>query len=202
MKKTFSVRNWEQFQHYKDRLPPWIKLHNQLLDDYEFEMLGDSAKGHLLCIWMLASRTNNKMPFDDKWVAKKIGASTKVNLNSLVSAGFLIVEQDASNMLQSSEQDDTVSVPLEEKRREENNNGIIANAFSFIWNAFPSERRTNKKGCFVKFEKVCSKMEKQDIEELTNKIASHIKATLSKVENIKFMPTSQTYFNQERWNDQ
>lgn len=27
----FKVRNWEQFQHYKDRNPPWIKLHFALL---------------------------------------------------------------------------------------------------------------------------------------------------------------------------
>ena len=72
MKSTFSVKGWDEFQHYKDRNPPWIKLHNHLLDDYEFECLGDAAKGHLLCIWMLASRTKNEMPFDEKWITKKI----------------------------------------------------------------------------------------------------------------------------------
>lgn len=119
MKRLFSVKNWDEFQHYKDRNPPWIKLHNHLLDDYEFEMLGDAAKGHLLCIWMLASRTKNEMPFDDKWITKKIGASSKVNLEALVSAGFLVVEQDASTLLQTSEQDATASVPSEEERRGE-----------------------------------------------------------------------------------
>lgn len=115
----FSVKNWDEFQHYKDRNPPWIKLHNHLLDDYEFEMLGDSAKGHLLCIWMLASRTKNEMPFDDKWITKKIGASTKVNLEALASAGFLIVEHDASTLLHNEMQLATVSTPLEEERRGE-----------------------------------------------------------------------------------
>jgi len=204
MKKTFSVRNWEQFQHYKDRLPPWIKLHNQLLDDYEFEMLSDSTKGHLLCIWMLASRTNNKMPYDDKWVAKKIGASTKVNLDALVSSGFLVVEQDASNMLQSQEQDATASVPLEEKRREEtdNNDSLFSDAFNYIWEFYPKDRRVNKKGCFAKFKKLASSLSNEEVGELTNKIAKHIKTKSSKVEDIKYMPTSQTYFNQERWNDE
>lgn len=119
MKTTFSVKNWNEFQHYKDRNPPWIKLHNHLLDDYEFECLGDAAKGHLLCIWMLASRTKNEMPYDEKWITKKIGASSRVNLKALRDAGFLEVEQDASNMLQGCEQDATVSIPSEEKRREE-----------------------------------------------------------------------------------
>ena len=85
MKKTFSVRNWEAFQHYKDRNPPWIKLHNHLLDDYEFESLPDNTKCHLLCIWMLASRTNNKMMFDNSWVKRKIGANSTVDLDLLQS---------------------------------------------------------------------------------------------------------------------
>ena len=119
MKTMFSVKNWDEFQHYKDRNPPWIKLHNHLLDDYEFEMLGDAAKGHLLCIWMLASRTKNEMPFDDRWITKKIGASNKVNLEALVTAGFLVVEHVASTSLHNETQLATVSVPSEEKSRGE-----------------------------------------------------------------------------------
>ena len=26
-------KNWSQFQHYKGRRPPWIKLHRALLDE-------------------------------------------------------------------------------------------------------------------------------------------------------------------------
>jgi len=73
----------------------------------------------LLCIWMLASRTKNEMPLDTKWVTKKIGASTKVDLQSLIEAGFLIVEQDASNALHTEMQVATVSVPSVEERRGE-----------------------------------------------------------------------------------
>jgi hypothetical protein len=29
-------KNWGKFQHYKDRCPPWIKLHRDLLNDREF----------------------------------------------------------------------------------------------------------------------------------------------------------------------
>jgi len=119
MKRMFSVKNWDEFQHYKDRNPPWIKLHNHLLDDYKFECLGDAAKGHLLCIWMLASRTKNEMPFDEKWITKKIGASCKVNLDALVVAGFLVVEHDASTSLHNETQLATVSVPSVEERRGE-----------------------------------------------------------------------------------
>lgn len=93
MKQTLSVKNWAEFQHYKDRNPPWIKLHNTLLEDYDFECLQDASKGHLLSIWMLASRTGNQIPNDAAWIGRKIGASTPVDIDELLASGFLVLNQ-------------------------------------------------------------------------------------------------------------
>ena len=87
--QTFSVANFEKFQHYRDRAPPWIKLYNELLDDYAFGQLPDASKVHLVLIWLLASRSNNCLPFDPKWIAKRIGATEKVDLTRLLSSGFI-----------------------------------------------------------------------------------------------------------------
>jgi hypothetical protein len=110
--KTFSVKNFEKFQHYKDRNPPWIKLYNELLDDYEFGRLPDASKMHLIAIWLLASRSGNKIPYDSAWVARRINANTKVDLTLLACSGFIVVdqqvqgeEQDASTMLSDRAQD-------------------------------------------------------------------------------------------------
>jgi hypothetical protein len=84
------VRNWEHFQHYKDRRPPWIKLHVELTDDYAFASLSDAAKFHLLGIWLLAARTDNKIPNDAGWIAAKIGADKPVGLDELVRLEFLV----------------------------------------------------------------------------------------------------------------
>ena len=91
MTVTFSVRNFERFQHYKDRSPPWIKLYNELLDDYSFGLLPDASKLHLVAIWLLASRSNNRIPHDPNWIAKRISATEKVDLELLHSAGFIEV---------------------------------------------------------------------------------------------------------------
>ena len=94
------VRNWEKFQHYRDRDPPWIKLYNQLLDDYDFSRLPDATKGHLVMIWLMASRNDNKIPNDPEWVGAKISADTPVDLPLLVEGGFLVPcmeEEDASH---------------------------------------------------------------------------------------------------------
>lgn len=88
--RTFSVKNFDQFQHYKDRTPPWIKLYNSVLDDYAFTGLPDASRAHLLSIWLLASRLQNVIPFDAEWVKTAIKASGNVNLDELVDAGFII----------------------------------------------------------------------------------------------------------------
>ena len=75
MLKYFAVKNFEKYQHYKDRNPPWIKLHRTLLSDYEFTKLEDYQKGQLMLIWLLSSQTDNKIPQDAEWVANQIRSS-------------------------------------------------------------------------------------------------------------------------------
>ncbi|MDP2618601.1 MAG: hypothetical protein Q8P46_00250 [Hyphomicrobiales bacterium] len=122
----FSVKNFERFQHYKDRAPPWIKLYNELLDDYEFSRLPDASKWHLIAIWLLASRSDNKIPFDPTWVARRINADSEVNLDALREAGFIVVDQT----LQSMEQDasDVQAKRLSRERGEGEGEGERKNA--------------------------------------------------------------------------
>ena len=50
-----KVKNWDEFQHFKDRTPPWIKLYRYVLDDPEWhELSGDDAKT-LVMLWLIAS---------------------------------------------------------------------------------------------------------------------------------------------------
>ncbi|HKU65249.1 MAG TPA: hypothetical protein VJQ06_09335 [Rhizomicrobium sp.] len=114
MSGYFGVRNWEEFQHYKDRDPTWIKLYNRLLDDYSFGLLPDSRKWHLIGIFLLASRHNNRVPRDPHWVSRKIGAQVPVDLGLLERAGFLVMLD--SEPLADAEQ---FASPEKEKRREE-----------------------------------------------------------------------------------
>jgi hypothetical protein len=114
--RTFNVKNFEKFQHYKDRSPPWIKLYNELLDDYEFGLLPDASKMHLVAIWLLASRSENKIPYDPAWVAKRINATEKVNLRLLEERGFIVADQE----VQSPEQDaSTLQADCLSREREE-----------------------------------------------------------------------------------
>lgn len=53
------IKNWGEFQHFKDRTPPWIKLYRTLLDDpYWHELSGECAKT-LTMLWLIASEDKN-----------------------------------------------------------------------------------------------------------------------------------------------
>ena len=102
MGHMYRVKNWNQFQHYKDRSPPWIKLHRDLLDNYEYFKLPDRAGRYLPLIWLLASEdANNEGELPDlDALAFRLRLDHKDAteiLNDLCKFGFL--ERDASAML-------------------------------------------------------------------------------------------------------
>lgn len=102
-----SIVNLASFQHYKERTPPWIKLHCSLLEKYEYQRLPDASKSHLTGLWMLASRLDNKIPNDPEWIAQRIGATSVVNVQVLVDAGFIeLVDSRAGKPLALCLQDD------------------------------------------------------------------------------------------------
>lgn len=60
-----KVKNWQEFQHFKNRTPPWIKLYRYLLDDPEWHNLSDKAAKTLVMIWLVASedkKQNGNLP--------------------------------------------------------------------------------------------------------------------------------------------
>lgn len=128
--RFYKIKNWAEFQHYKDRNPPWIKLHRALLDDVRFMRLTDLQRGHLMMIWIVASQNGGTIPDDPKFVQARIGASRPVDLKVFEDAGFLLPDHDASDTLAPRKQDAstmlatrlqlaTVNPRLEEERREE-----------------------------------------------------------------------------------
>ena len=51
----YQIPNWSSYQSYKDRKPSWLRLHVQLIDNYEFQQLSDYSQALLPQLWILAS---------------------------------------------------------------------------------------------------------------------------------------------------
>jgi hypothetical protein len=52
-------KNWAVFQHYKDRCPPWIKLHRDLLNNRAYISLPIASKALAPMLWLLASESKD-----------------------------------------------------------------------------------------------------------------------------------------------
>jgi hypothetical protein len=117
--RFFSVVNYDSQQHYKDRGPTWIKLYNRLLDDYQFAMLADTAKWHLIGIFLIASRHHNRIPADPHWLARQIGATAPIELEPLERAGFIAWMEDAFDLFANPASPEKKEEKREEKKREE-----------------------------------------------------------------------------------
>ena len=114
-----KIKNWKKYQHYKDRNPPWIKFYHSILDDYIYSCLQDDSKLLLITLLLLAGKTNNKIPYDIKWIQNKSMIKKKINLKELLSSGFVFIDDGDSNLIADEYQDATLRREEKIKRREE-----------------------------------------------------------------------------------
>lgn len=107
--KFLAVKDYERFQHYRDRRPVWIKLYAELLDNWDFLQLSDAARGQLMMFWLLASRHDNRVPNDRRYIEGKLALKKRFLMKELLGSGFLIetdapAESSASTALAEPEQ--------------------------------------------------------------------------------------------------
>jgi hypothetical protein len=114
-----TPKNWREFQHYKDRNPPWIRLHKSLLDNYEFQCLPVASRALAPMLWLIASDSlDGSIDAEPKKLAFRL-RMTEVELvdalKSLIDNGFFSSDQDASALLADCKQ---VAVPETETETE------------------------------------------------------------------------------------
>jgi hypothetical protein len=88
----YRVRNWGQFQHYKDRNPPWIKLHFSLLSSPDWVMLDDASRVLAIACMLIASRNEGEIDGSAAGLAylKRVAYLNKnPSLKPLIECGFL-----------------------------------------------------------------------------------------------------------------
>ena len=88
-RRYIRVVNYEELQYHKRDNPPWIRLYRKLLDNADFCELPDSQKYHLIGLWLLASKHNNRIFNDLEWIQSHISATTDVDLERLLRAKFV-----------------------------------------------------------------------------------------------------------------
>lgn len=91
-----QIKNWDKYQSYKDRRPPWIRFHRTILDDYHFQMMNDSCRALLPMLWLLACEnddpTSGMIEIANEEIAFRLRQKLdkmEATINQLEVAGFI-----------------------------------------------------------------------------------------------------------------
>jgi hypothetical protein len=94
---TVRILNWREFQHYKNRGPPWIKLHRQLALKPSWRRLRGSAAKLLVDLWMLGAGDDDGeigMTLQDiAYYTRQPQASVVEDLNALTINEFVALNK-------------------------------------------------------------------------------------------------------------
>lgn len=145
--------NWADLQHYKDRAPPWIKLHKKLLDNFEFQSLPVASRALAPMLWLLASdhergeidAAPKKLAFRLRMTEREVTDA----LRPLIDNGFFIVLSDASDPLAERKRLADLEREAEERRKEAEQR---ARDFETFWAAYP--KKEGKKDAETAWAKV------------------------------------------------
>lgn len=186
--------NWAELQHYKDRNPPWIKLHKKLLDNFEFQSLPVASRALAPMLWLLASEHDNGVidatPGKLAFRLRMSESSAKDALKPLIDKEFFSVVQGDSGVL--AKVGRGARPETEEEKREKRDR--LARDFETFYTAYPKKR--SRPDAVKAFAKVCV-----PIETLLAAIKALADTPDWQKENGRYIPYPASWLNAEGWND-
>lgn len=216
--KYFRVRNFERFQHYNDRRPPWIKLYRDILDDPRFFRLSEVERYILIGIFILASQHDNKLPLDQSWLKVKLLTKKSVPVEFLIDSEWLewweptasvVPEQPAStdaSTQQAERYPSRAGGETETEVQSSEQHAPLANGaedpyspdFEIFWTTYP--RKVGKGDAWKAWKKLRPSRQLQD--KIRVAVAKARESLDWTKENGKYIPNPSTWINQRRWDDE
>ena len=193
---TLIPKNWTIFQHYKDRCPPWVKLHRELLNDKQFMCLPVASKALAPLLWLLASESKTgefdgsieELVFRLRFTTKEVEAGLK----PLIDKGFFL---SASGVLADCLQDAIPETEREREERERQKQLALDVKLGFVefWKCYPKKiAKPNAEKAWMKIA--------PDVD-LTKRIIHAISAQKLIEREEQFIPYPASWLNARRWED-
>jgi hypothetical protein len=190
-----KIKNWSEFQHFRDRDPIWIKLYRKLLDDINWHELDGNDAKVLVMLWLLASEKNGELP-PIKVIAYRLRLPEK-SIKSTVSRLFHFLYHDDINTIHDNnvisdcyQGDSPHALAREEKRREE------TEGFDVFWQTYP--KKVGKPAAEKAFK--AAKINGH-LAEVIGDIEAKSASEAWKKDGGQYIPNPATYLNQRRWED-
>lgn len=193
---TLRVKNWGEFQHFKDRAPPWIKLYKKLLDDKKWHELDADAAKCLISLWLLASENGGDLP-DVKEIAFRLRVTEKSIKSYISKLSHWLIQDDINmisdiNTISTESKEDINTIPLARSVSVSVSNTY----FDVFWNAYPkkvgkgaAETSWARAKINGEFDSVLAALELQKQSDQWRKDGG------------QFIPNPATWINQKRWED-
>lgn len=188
-----KVKNLDRYQHYKDRNPPWVKLHRDFLSDYDLRQCSTQSRLLFACCLILASETGNLIPNDANYLSQRTGLDVQEqDITSLIHKGMLLAtcKRSASTMLApSATRSVSVFVLSSEGMQGEEK-------FEQFWNAYP--KKVGKKAAMKAWHLAKDKPSLPDLLAALSRASQSPQWTK---DHGQFIPHPATWLNQGRWSD-
>lgn len=123
-----AIAKWSEFQHYKDRNPPWIKLHRELLSSETWVCASTEGRVLAIACMMLAAASDNRIRANKRYFQRVAYLDFEPDFQELLDLGFLYwVEmpneigacyQDASNLLADARPETEREAEAEQRERQ------------------------------------------------------------------------------------
>lgn len=194
------IKNWQKHQHFKNRRPPWIKLHREILDQRDISLLSDCSFRVLIGLWLLASEDDEmqgNLPDIDEIVFRLRMEKSKV-IKALSDLNCFLIQDDNFMISSRYQLDDPETETETEKEGETETQSSRTSAlddFDSFWQAYP--KKTGKGAARKAWQK-----NKPNLHDVLAALAWQIDSEAWTKEHGQFIPNPATYLNQERWNDE
>jgi hypothetical protein len=205
---SLQPKNWTQFQHYKDRKPPWIKLHRGLLDDFAYAQLPLASRALAPLLWLLASEfAEGKITATLEEIAFRLHVSVDdltEALKPLVNTGLFIDDSDTlaackqdTRLEREGETQEQTEVELSSLRSERDVSHAISDDWpkdyrEQFWDAYP--RKVGRKAAYAKL-----KIIRASGEVTFAKLIAAVRAI--RAGEPRFIPHATTWLNRGGWDD-
>ena len=197
-----QIKNWKKFQHFKNRRPPWIKLHRDVLDDHDINLISDRHFSFLIKLWLLASEDRDlegKLP-EIKAIAWRLRMPEKDVSQLLCELGNWVDISVISDRNQNGPSETETETEKEPPNPQRGKSIHYSEAFEAAWKQFPAPGRIGKQAAWKVWER-------NRLEAISSEIAAAIESQVSanhfrSSDGKDYVPHFRTWLNQGRWEDE